>query len=155
MFPKMLKSCSNVEERRFSAASRGMDDAGFSPSGRISRKTLAAMALVALASAWPFSAQAQKSAAASATADLPAGPMQAKATTACLECHEARIVLQQRLSKAAWTKEVDKMVKWGAVVDAADRDALIDYLSTNFSPDKPPYEPQRTSGDKKASGKMK
>ena len=40
--------------------------------------------------------------------------MQGKATTACLECHEARIILQQRLSKAAWTKEVDKMTKWGA-----------------------------------------
>jgi len=75
--------------------------------------------------------------------------MQAKATTACLECHEARIILQQRLSKAAWTKEVDKMTKWGAVVDPADRDALIDYLSTNFSPDKPAYEPQRTA-DKSA-----
>src|ERR1035441_8233704 len=90
-----------------------------------------------------------------ATEDLPAGPMQAKATTACLECHEARIILQQRLSKAAWTKEVDKMVKWGAVVDPADRDALIDYLSANFSPDKPAYEPQRTSADKTGSGKTK
>ncbi len=76
--------------------------------------------------------------------------MEAKATTSCLECHEARIILQQRLSKAAWTKEVDKMVKWGAVVDANDRDALIDYLSTNFSPDQPPYEPQRTSSEKKS-----
>jgi len=80
------------------------------------------------------------------TADLPAGPMQAKATTACTECHESRIILQQRLSKAAWTKEVDKMVKWGALVDAGDRDALIDYLSTNFSPDKPQFEPQRSAG---------
>jgi hypothetical protein len=71
--------------------------------------------------------------------------MQAKATTACTECHEARIILQQRLSKPAWTKEVDKMMKWGAVVDVADRDALIDYLSTNFSPDKPLYEPERTA----------
>jgi mono/diheme cytochrome c family protein len=88
---------------------------------------------------------AQKSAPANVNADLPAGPMQAKATTACLECHEARIILQQRLSKAAWTKEVEKMTKWGAVVDPADRDALIDYLSTNFSPDKPPYEPPRTA----------
>jgi hypothetical protein len=44
--------------------------------------------------------------------------------------------LQQRLSKAAWTKEVDKMIKWGAVVDPKDRDALIDYLSTNLSADK-------------------
>ena len=117
--------------------------------------TLALVALLALAVAWSSSAPAQKPAGASVTADLPAGPVQAKATTACLECHEARIILQQRLNKAAWTKEVDKMVKWGAVVDPADRDALIDYLSSNFSPEKPPYEPQRTSGDKKASGKMK
>jgi len=94
---------------------------------------------------------AQTSVAAKVTADLPAGPMQAKATTACLECHEARIILQQRLSKPAWTKEVDKMTKWGAVVDPADRDALIDYLSTNFSPDKPAYEPQRTALEKKGS----
>ena len=71
--------------------------------------------------------------------------MQGKANAACLECHEARIILQQRLSKAAWTKEVDKMMKWGALVDPADRDALIDYLSANFSPDKPAYDPQRTS----------
>src|ERR1700747_3195076 len=71
--------------------------------------------------------------------DLPAGSMQQKATTACLECHEARIILQQRLNKATWTKEVDKMVKWGAVVDPKDRDALIDYLSTNFSPDQAAY----------------
>jgi hypothetical protein len=89
--------------------------------------------------------------------DLPPGAMHAKATTSCLECHEARIILQQRLSKAAWTKEVDKMVKWGAVVDANDHDALIDYLSTNFSPDQPQYEPPRTSAERaspeKTSGK--
>jgi hypothetical protein len=108
--------------------------------------TFAAVALLAIA---VVSAQAQKPATPSVVADLPAGPMQAKATTACLECHEARIILQQRLSKAAWTKEVDKMTKWGALVDPADRDALIDYLSTNFSPDKPTYEPQRTSGSGK------
>ena len=76
--------------------------------------------------------------------ELPAGPMQAKATTACAECHEARIIVQQRLSKAAWTKEVDKMVKWGALVDAQDHDALIDYLSANFGVDKPPYVAERT-----------
>lgn len=80
--------------------------------------------------------------------DLPPGAMQQKATTACLECHEARIIVQQRLSKAAWTKEVDKMVKWGAAVEATDRDALIDYLSTNFSPEKPPYEAPRSTAEK-------
>jgi len=85
--------------------------------------------------------------------DLPAGAMQQKATTACLECHEARIILQQRLSKATWTKEVDKMMKWGAVVDANDREALIDYLSTNFSQDQPAYDAPHTSREKTAGKK--
>jgi hypothetical protein len=102
--------------------------------------------------ATPF-ALSQKSPAPKVTEDLPPGPMQTKATTSCLECHEARIILQQRLGKPAWTKEVDKMIKWGAVVDAADRDVLIDYLSTNFGPDQPPYQPPRTSSWKSAGGK--
>jgi len=105
--------------------------------------TLAAVALIL--GIVSLNARGEKPVQANYTADLPPGPMQAKATTACTECHEARIILQQRLSKAAWTREVDKMMKWGAVVDPADRDALIDYLSTNFSPDRPAYEPQRTA----------
>jgi hypothetical protein len=100
---------------------------------------------VLLLSLSPLQGQDRKSGMANVNADLPAGAMQSKATTTCLECHEARIILQQRLSKAAWAKEVDKMTKWGALVEPADREALIDYLSANFSPDKPPYEPQRTA----------
>ncbi|HEX6504631.1 MAG TPA: hypothetical protein VF011_15440 [Terriglobales bacterium] len=69
--------------------------------------------------------------------------MQSKVTTACTECHDARIVLQQRLSKAAWGKEVDKMTKWGALVEPADRDSFIDYLSNNFPVDKAPYQAPR------------
>jgi hypothetical protein len=69
--------------------------------------------------------------------ELPSGPVQQKVTTACTECHESRIILQQRLSKPLWTKEVDKMIKWGAIVDAPDRDGFIEYLSSNFPPDKP------------------
>jgi hypothetical protein len=78
--------------------------------------------------------------------ELPDGPMQAKGVTACTECHEARIIVQQRLSKAAWTKEVDKMIKWGAVIEPQDRDALIDYLSGNFPVDKPEYVAERSRG---------
>ena len=115
------------------------------------RRLLVAVGILSIAIILPMVSRAQKSASPNVIADLPAGPMQAKATTACLECHEARIILQQRLSKASWTKEVDKMTKWGAVVDSADRDALIDYLSTNFSSDKPAFEAQRTSTGK--SGK--
>jgi hypothetical protein len=43
------------------------------------------------------------------------------------------------------------MMKWGAVVDASDRDALIDYLSTNFSPDEPPYQAPRISSHESAA----
>ena len=81
--------------------------------------------------------------------ELPAAPIQAKVTTACTECHESRIIVQQRLSKATWTKVVDKMIKWGAFVEPADHDAFIDYLSTNFPPDKPPYVAPRTARLKK------
>jgi hypothetical protein len=167
VFHKIVKARSDVEERRFSATSSATDDVGFSPSGRTLRRsqpfprpvrkiligTLSAVVLLTLSAVSPFSARAQKPAPAKVAADLPAGTMQAKATTACTECHDAGIILQQRLSKTAWTKEVDKMIKWGALVDSADRDSLIDYLSTNFSPDKPAYEPQRTSAEKGGSGK--
>ena len=112
----------------------------------MSRRSSFILALVLIAASTPLLILAETTATLNET--LPAGTMQQKATTACLECHEARIILQQRLSKAAWTKELDKMTKWGAVVDAADRDALIDYLSENFSPDKPPYTPPRTSREK-------
>jgi hypothetical protein len=81
---------------------------------------------------------------------LPAGPMQQKATAACASCHEARIIVQQRLSKAAWTKEVDKMIKWGAEVDAKDRDALIDYLSVNFGPEQAPYVAPKSAANHKS-----
>ena len=76
--------------------------------------------------------------------DLPPGPMQATARTACTECHDEHIIVQQRLSKDAWTKDVDKMIRWGTILDPKDRDALIEYLSTNYPPDKPVETPART-----------
>jgi len=102
---------------------------------------------IALFLALPSRGQNSKPAAApmQTSEPLPDGAMKDKATTSCTECHDSSIIVQQRLSKAAWTKEVDKMVKWGATVDPKDRDALVDYLSTAFSPDKPPYEAPRTA----------
>ena len=70
--------------------------------------------------------------------ELPPGAMQPKVASSCTECHDARIIVQQRLSAAAWGKEVDKMIRWGARVDPADREAFIQYLSANFPPDKAP-----------------
>lgn len=80
--------------------------------------------------------------------DLPDGPIQNKARTACLMCHDSHIIVQQRLSKAAWGKEVDKMIKWGAIVNPADRDPLVEYFSTNFSPEKPAYVAKRSASSK-------
>ena len=81
--------------------------------------------------------------------ELPPGAIQNKARTACTTCHDAHIIVQQRLSKAAWGKEVDKMIKWGAIVSPSDRDALVEYFSANFAPDKPPYVAQRSASSKR------
>src|SRR3954471_2307293 len=59
--------------------------------------------------------------------------------TSCAPCHSLRLVESQRLSTAAWQKEVDKMIGWGAVVP--DRQALIEYLTQHFSNTQPPPAP--------------
>jgi hypothetical protein len=53
----------------------------------------------------------------------------------CLPCHSLRIIHSQRLSRAAWTRELDKMAGWGAKY--TDRDSLLEYLVANFGDDKP------------------
>lgn len=87
--------------------------------------------------------------------DLPPGPMQAKARTACLECHDAHIILQQRLDRSAWRKEIEKMVRWGALVEPADVDPLTDYFFKNFNPSVPPLAPGAPQkGGKSGRGKI-
>jgi hypothetical protein len=63
----------------------------------------------------------------------------------CTPCHSLRLVDSQRLTAPAWTKEVDKMIGWGAIV--RDRKALIEYLSTNYSGVKPVPIPARSGDD--------
>lgn len=48
---------------------------------------------------------------------------------ACLACHGRDLTEQQRLTPAGWTREVEKMVRWGARVSDEDKPALVDYLS--------------------------
>src|ERR1700751_1994543 len=80
--------------------------------------------------------------------ELPVGAIENRARTVCTSCHDARIILQQRLSKTAWGKEDDKMMKWGAIVDPSERDACVDYLSENFPPENPAYVAPRLSSQK-------
>ena len=62
----------------------------------------------------------------------------------CVPCHSLHLVESQRLSPAAWGKEIDKMAGWGAVV--SDRQLLLDYLSQQYSDAKPVPRPD-LSGD--------
>jgi cytochrome c5 len=53
---------------------------------------------------------------------------------ACLVCHDAEIVEQQKLSKTGWTRSVEKMMRWGASVTEADKEPLVDYLASKYPP---------------------
>lgn len=66
--------------------------------------------------------------------------------SSCLPCHSLRLVESQRLSSAAWQKEVDKMIGWGAVVP--NRQLLIDYLSQHYSNYLPPPNPAISAAHK-------
>jgi mono/diheme cytochrome c family protein len=50
----------------------------------------------------------------------------------CLTCHGDDLIQQQRLNKAGWTREVEKMMRWGAEVKDADKDHLIEYLAATY-----------------------
>ncbi len=53
---------------------------------------------------------------------------------ACLTCHDADIISQQKLTRTGWTNSVNKMIRWGATVPDADKEPLIDYLAAQFPP---------------------
>jgi cytochrome c5 len=53
---------------------------------------------------------------------------------ACLTCHDADIIEQQKLSRTGWTRSVEKMMRWGAAVPEADKEPLVDYLASRFTP---------------------
>lgn len=74
-------------------------------------------------------------------ADLPPGPGSVTAETACLNCHSADVLRQQRLNEKQWAASVTKMTGWGADVSDAQRDELIAYLVKNFGPDNDRFKP--------------
>lgn len=53
---------------------------------------------------------------------------------ACLTCHEADIIEQQKLTPTGWTRSVEKMMRWGAAVSDAEKQALVDHLAARFGP---------------------
>jgi sulfite oxidase len=55
-------------------------------------------------------------------------------TSSCVVCHEDDLIRQQRLTRADWDREIDKMIGWGARLTEEDRPRFLDYLSGNFGP---------------------
>jgi mono/diheme cytochrome c family protein len=92
------------------------------------RSLLLALALAAL-SAGAAMAQAP---AASSSAVLPEGPGADTLRARCLGCHGADLTEQQRLSPTGWTREVEKMMRWGAVVSETDKPALVQFLASRY-----------------------
>ena len=51
--------------------------------------------------------------------------------------HEADVIAAQRLTKQGWTREVEKMTRWGASVSDAEKEPLVEYLLQTYGP-RPP-----------------
>jgi mono/diheme cytochrome c family protein len=64
----------------------------------------------------------------------------------CVACHSLRLIHSQRLPRATWNKELDKMAGWGTKF--TDRDALLEYLVANYGDDKPAPAPAMSANGK-------
>ena len=71
------------------------------------------------------------------------------AQTTCIPCHSLRLVNSQRLSRAAWDRELTKMAAWGWSAKPEERAALMEYLVANFGDDKPVAPPEKSSDGRK------
>jgi len=69
---------------------------------------------------------------AQAPAGLPDGPGANVVRATCLSCHESDLIRQQRLARAGWVRELEKMGRWGAVLPPAEQAAAAEYLATQF-----------------------
>jgi sulfite oxidase len=55
----------------------------------------------------------------------------------CLVCHGDDVIRQQRLTRAQWDREINKMTGWGARVQPGQRETLLDYLVSITGPRRP------------------
>jgi mono/diheme cytochrome c family protein len=74
------------------------------------------------------------SASALAQQALPTGAGADAIKARCVSCHDTDLITSQRLALAGWTRELDKMVRWGATVSPEQREVLQTYLAANFGP---------------------
>ncbi len=104
-------------------------------SKRNSKPLKAALALAAVLAVGVWSGGGMPSVNASRQ-DLPEGKGVELARDKCVTCHEADVIVAQRLTRQGWTREVEKMVRWGAPVKDAEKEVLVEYFSAHFAPTK-------------------
>ena len=51
---------------------------------------------------------------------------------ACRVCHDVDLSAQQRLTRDGWSREVDKMIRWGARVTPEERGPLVEFLTSRW-----------------------
>ena len=83
-------------------------------------------------SAGGLSSTGVSSSAQDAARGLPEGAGVEVARAKCIGCHEADLIVSQRLSPSGWDREVAKMERWGAKLSAEERTALVGYLARQF-----------------------
>jgi mono/diheme cytochrome c family protein len=67
--------------------------------------------------------------------EIPAGQGGDTVRARCINCHGIELIVQQRLTREGWLREVEKMTSWGAVIVPGEQDALLDYLAASFGVD--------------------
>jgi hypothetical protein len=59
---------------------------------------------------------------------VPEGKGQDVFQISCMSCHDGTPITALKRDRAGWTREVEKMMNWGAYVPAGRKEELIDYL---------------------------
>jgi competence protein ComEA len=62
--------------------------------------------------------------------------MQPKVKAACTSCHNATRITEQHMTRQQWSDQLEKMEGLGAVIPDSDRNAMLNYLTKNFGPEK-------------------
>jgi hypothetical protein len=65
---------------------------------------------------------------------LPPGEHMPLVLGACIPCHSAEMVAQQRLDRATWEAIVDRMITYGAPITPETRPLILQYLVTRLAP---------------------
>lgn len=121
-------------DRRFMAGTEwpayGNDPGGmrYSPLTEINTENVSQLRL-----AWSYDmAQAYESPS-TAPLELPEGAGRAAFERMCFSCHTVETVTGARHSKEGWAKIVENMVAYGAQGTPAEIEAVVDYLTRNYS----------------------